>query len=146
MEQKQKWALLSVFNKDGIVDFAKRLKALGWNIISSGGTAHVLKTSSIDVMDTAELVGGGAILGHNEQKTSIAYSSGESFEVDTSKEACNRFGFDHNDRVKSQFAGEATVIGVAYDRDSRSDVLWVCFDKDNGKVSIPCQHDTLTKI
>lgn len=64
MEQKQKWALLSVFNKDGITDFARRLKALGWNIISSGGTAGVLKASDIEVMDTAELVGGGAILGH----------------------------------------------------------------------------------
>ena len=64
MEQRQKWALLSVFNKDGIADFARRLKALGWNIVSSGGTAHVLKASGIEVMDTAELVGGGAILGH----------------------------------------------------------------------------------
>lgn len=64
MEQEQKWALLSVFNKDGITDFARRLKALGWNIISSGGTANALKASGINVMDTSELVGGGAILGH----------------------------------------------------------------------------------
>ena len=64
MEQKEKWALLSVFNKDGIVEFARRLKALGWNIISSGGTARALKNSGMIVMDTAKLVGGGAILGH----------------------------------------------------------------------------------
>ncbi len=64
MEQEQKWALLSVFNKDEIVDFAIRIKALGWNIISSGGTANALKGSGIDVMDTAELIGGGAMLGH----------------------------------------------------------------------------------
>lgn len=64
MERKQKLALLSVFNKDGIADFAKRLKALGWNIVSSGGTAKALKTSGVDVMDTAKLIGGGAILGH----------------------------------------------------------------------------------
>ena len=63
MKQK-KWALLSVFNKDGIVEFARRLEALGWNIISSGGTARTLKCSSVKVLDTAELVGGGAILGH----------------------------------------------------------------------------------
>lgn len=64
MKQKGKWALLSVFNKDGITGFAERLKVLGWNIVSSGGTAKVLKASHIEVMDTTELVGGGAILGH----------------------------------------------------------------------------------
>ena len=64
MKQKRKWALISVFNKEGIVDFASRLKALNWNIVSSGGTARALKNSGVGVMDAAELVGGGPILGH----------------------------------------------------------------------------------
>ena len=33
-----KRALISVFEKDGIVDFAKKLTDLGWEIISTGGT------------------------------------------------------------------------------------------------------------
>ena len=41
-------ALLSVSDKTGIVEFAKELKALGWNIISSGGTAKTLKDNNIE--------------------------------------------------------------------------------------------------
>jgi len=57
-------ALISVYDKTGIVEFARELVALGWNIISSGGTAKVLREADIEVRDVAELVGGGAILGH----------------------------------------------------------------------------------
>lgn len=59
-----KTALISVYNKEGIVDFAKELSDLGWKIISSGGTAKVLSEAGVKVQDVAELVGGGAILGH----------------------------------------------------------------------------------
>ena len=39
MKSNQKIALISVYNKEGITDFAKSLVDLGWKIISSGGTA-----------------------------------------------------------------------------------------------------------
>jgi phosphoribosylaminoimidazolecarboxamide formyltransferase/IMP cyclohydrolase len=61
---KEKWALISVFNKLGIVGFVNRLVKLGWNILASGGTAKILKDAGIEVKDVADLVGGGAILGH----------------------------------------------------------------------------------
>ena len=57
-------ALLSVYNKDGIVDFASELIALGWNIIASGGTAKALKEANIPVQDVEELTGLPPILGH----------------------------------------------------------------------------------
>ncbi len=60
---KQKTALISVYNKDGIVEFAKELTDLGFNILSSGGTAKALSDAGLAVTDTASLVG-GAILGH----------------------------------------------------------------------------------
>lgn len=59
-----KTALLSVYNKEGIVDFARELIEMGWKILASGGTASVLREAGISVRDVAELVGGGAILGH----------------------------------------------------------------------------------
>ena len=59
-----KTALISVYNKEGIVEFAKELAALGFDILASGGTAKVLTENKIEVKDVAALVGGGAILGH----------------------------------------------------------------------------------
>ena len=35
-------ALLSVYDKSGIVEFAQELNALGWDLVSSGGTARVI--------------------------------------------------------------------------------------------------------
>ena len=57
-------ALLSVYNKTGIVEFAQDLKGLGWDLIASGGTAKALTGAEIEVRDVATLVGGGPILGH----------------------------------------------------------------------------------
>ncbi len=57
-------ALISVYDKEGIVEFAAGLVKLGWNLIASGGTEDRISDAGIAVMDVAELVGGKAILGH----------------------------------------------------------------------------------
>lgn len=59
-----KTALLSVYHKDGITEFAQELHALGVTLYASGGTAKHLKGAGLPVKDVAELVGGDAILGH----------------------------------------------------------------------------------
>lgn len=60
----KKTALISVYHKEGIEKFAQDLVDLGWEIVSSGGTAKYLAEYGIKARDVAELVGGGAILGH----------------------------------------------------------------------------------
>jgi phosphoribosylaminoimidazolecarboxamide formyltransferase/IMP cyclohydrolase len=60
----RKNALLSVYNKDGVVEFAQSLVELGWTLYSSGGTRKVIEAASIPVQDVSTLVGGEAILGH----------------------------------------------------------------------------------
>jgi len=57
-------ALLSVYDKTGIVEFASALHALGWTIISSGGTAREIAEAGIAVTDVAEITGLGPILDH----------------------------------------------------------------------------------
>jgi phosphoribosylaminoimidazolecarboxamide formyltransferase/IMP cyclohydrolase len=57
-------ALLSVYDKSGITDLAAGLDALGWSLISSGGTARAIADSGTPVTDVAELTGVPAILGH----------------------------------------------------------------------------------
>ncbi|QQS18123.1 hypothetical protein IPL68_05810 [Candidatus Saccharibacteria bacterium] len=69
-------ALLSVYDKTGIAEFAKGLHELGWNIISSGGTAKVVAEAGVPVTDVAELVGGEAILGHRVVTLSREIHSG----------------------------------------------------------------------
>lgn len=60
----EKNALLSVYHKEGIDEFARELVVLGWRIFSSGGTAKVLQEAGVSVTDVAELSGLPAILGH----------------------------------------------------------------------------------
>jgi phosphoribosylaminoimidazolecarboxamide formyltransferase / IMP cyclohydrolase len=50
-------AILSVTDKTGLVDFARRLAALGIELVSTGGTARQLRDSGIAVKDIAELTG-----------------------------------------------------------------------------------------
>jgi phosphoribosylaminoimidazolecarboxamide formyltransferase/IMP cyclohydrolase len=57
-------ALISVYDKSGIVELARELRALGWDLISSGGTAKALREADLAVTDIAELTGFPAILGH----------------------------------------------------------------------------------
>ncbi|MBI2009022.1 hypothetical protein HYS84_01250 [Candidatus Saccharibacteria bacterium] len=57
-------ALISVYNKDGLEEFADGLSTQGFNIYASGGTAKRIGEAGIQVTDVAELVGGNAILGH----------------------------------------------------------------------------------
>ena len=48
-----KRALLSVHDKTGVVDFAKGLAGLGVEILSTGGTAKLLRDSGVPVVDVA---------------------------------------------------------------------------------------------
>ena len=50
-------AILSVTDKSGLVDFARKLSAMGVELISTGGTAKLLRDSSIQVKDISELTG-----------------------------------------------------------------------------------------
>ena len=51
------YALLSVSNKDGIVDFARGLVSAGYTLISSGGTHAVIQAEGIPVMRVSDYTG-----------------------------------------------------------------------------------------
>ncbi len=50
-------AILSVTDKTGLVEFARRLASLGVELISTGGTARLLRDSGVTVKDISELTG-----------------------------------------------------------------------------------------
>ena len=52
-----KRALISVSDKNGIVDFARELSRYGVEILSTGGTANILRKEGIAVKDVSEYTG-----------------------------------------------------------------------------------------
>src|SRR4030042_871212 len=52
-----KKAIISVSNKEGIVEFAKALGSLGIEILSTGGTAKALREAGISVTEVSEYTG-----------------------------------------------------------------------------------------
>ena len=57
-------ALLSVYDKTGIVELARRLAELGVELVSSGGTAAAIAGAGVPVIDVADFTGYPAMLGH----------------------------------------------------------------------------------
>jgi phosphoribosylaminoimidazolecarboxamide formyltransferase/IMP cyclohydrolase len=56
-------ALISVYDKTGVAEFARELSSLGIEIVSTGGTAKLLRDAGIPVRDVAELTGWPEMLG-----------------------------------------------------------------------------------
>jgi phosphoribosylaminoimidazolecarboxamide formyltransferase/IMP cyclohydrolase len=57
-----KTALVSVSDKTGLVEFARRLRALDVRLLSTGGTARLLREKDIEVQDVSEYTGFPEIL------------------------------------------------------------------------------------
>ncbi len=57
-------ALLSVYDKTGIVDLARALHERGVELVSSGGTSKVVAEAGVPVTDVADFTGFPAMLGH----------------------------------------------------------------------------------
>jgi phosphoribosylaminoimidazolecarboxamide formyltransferase / IMP cyclohydrolase len=56
-------ALVSAFDKTGIVEFARRLAALKIEILSTGGTAKLLRDAGVSVRDVSDFTGWPEMLG-----------------------------------------------------------------------------------
>ncbi len=63
MENRRRQALVSVWDKTGLVEFARGLSGAGWQIWASGGTAAKIEEAGISVRRTEEITGIGSILG-----------------------------------------------------------------------------------
>jgi len=57
MSHKIQRAILSVTDKTGLADFAKKLAGMGVELISTGGTAKLLRDSGVAVKDISEITG-----------------------------------------------------------------------------------------
>jgi len=53
----KKRALISVFNKEGVIELASFLNGEGWEILSTGGTSKFLQENNIPVTDVSSVTG-----------------------------------------------------------------------------------------
>ncbi|XP_067892236.1 bifunctional purine biosynthesis protein PURH [Heterodontus francisci] len=63
MAAPKELALLSVSDKTGLVDFARRLASVGLSLVASGGTAKALRDAGLVVRDVSEITGFPEMLG-----------------------------------------------------------------------------------
>ncbi len=55
--------LISVADKEGLQDFARELTAMGWEIVSTGGTARLLREAGLEVKEVESVTNSPEILG-----------------------------------------------------------------------------------
>lgn len=50
-------ALISVSDKTGVVEFARGLRALGWEVIATGGTQKLLHDAGVETLNISDITG-----------------------------------------------------------------------------------------
>jgi phosphoribosylaminoimidazolecarboxamide formyltransferase/IMP cyclohydrolase len=154
----QKYALLSVYNKDGIVDFAKVLEKLNYKIISTGGTFEVLKKAGINAVPIEEITGNPRESFDGRIKTiSFQIESGILFDrknlshVEKVKElgipqidvvVCNLYPFEQKPGVETIDVGGPTMIRAA--AKNNESVLIIVDPSDYEKVASELEERKIT--
>ena len=62
MKKTKKIALISAYDRQGLVEFVKQVAESGYDIVSTGGTAAELRANGIEVIEVSELTGAPEIL------------------------------------------------------------------------------------
>lgn len=122
-----KYALLSVYNKKGIAEFAARLYKLGFNIISTGGTAKELN-GTVPVIPIQEITGEPESFDGRMKTISFQIESGILFDrgnlhhVAEAKKlkikpidivVCNLYPFEKKNSIENIDVGGPTMIRAA---------------------------------
>lgn len=125
----EKFALLSVYDKTGILDFAKVLVKKEYKIISTGGTYEVLKKDGVDVIPIEEITGNPRDCFDGRIKTiSFQIESGILFDRKNSKHVeeakklgipqidivvCNFYPFEEKPSIETIDVGGPTMVRAA---------------------------------
>lgn len=140
-------ALLSVSNKSGLVEFAKRLNDAGLQLIASGGTAKAIRDANIPVRDVSEVTGAPEMLGGRVKTLHPAVHAGilarlsDSDKSDMEKQdysyirvvVCNLYPF-----VKTISAEDVTVAAAVENIDIGGVTLLRAAAKNHARVTVVC--------
>lgn len=94
-------AILSVSDKTGLEDFARGLAELGWELVSTGGTARVLRDAGLDVRDVSDVTGHPEMMDGRVKTLHPAVHAGILVrrELDSDRDALERQGYAPVDLV-----------------------------------------------
>src|SRR5208283_3109965 len=121
-------ALLSVYDKTGLEEFASGLTALGVELVASGGTAKVLAAAGIDHTEVAQITGVPEMLGGRVKTLHPAIHAGiladrsiKSHLEDLATQditaidlvVCNLYPFEAQPSVETMDVGGPTMIRAA---------------------------------
>ena len=155
----KKYALLSVYDKAGISDFAKTLVNLGYEIISTGGTFDALTKEGIKVTPIEEITGNPRDSFDGRMKTiSFQIESGILFDRKSTKHieqaeklnipqidivVCNLYPFEEKPGVETIDVGGPTMIRAA--AKNYENVLVVVSPEDYRKVSEALENNKVNE-
>ncbi len=154
---KQSYALISVFNKDGVVELGQTLHKLGYQIVSTGGTAKVLAENKIPVIPIQDVTGNpesfdGRIKTISFQvEAGILYDRKNSSHLKQAKElgikpieivVCNLYPFEEKPEIENIDVGGPTMIRAA--AKNFKHVLVVVDPKDYKRVAQGLKKNKLT--
>lgn len=126
--QRNRYALLSVYDKKGIVAFATQLNTCGIKIISTGGTAKELVKHNIPVIPIQDITGEPESFGGRMKTISFHIASGILFDrkkpnqVEEAKKlgikpidivVCNLYPFEKENSIENIDIGGPTMIRAA---------------------------------
>lgn len=155
---KKSYALISVFHKDGVVELGKTLHKLERTIISTGGTAKVLKENNIPIIPLQEITGNpesfdGRVKSISFQiESGILYDRKKSSHLKQAKElgikpidivVCNLYPFEEKPSIENIDIGGSTMIRSA--AKNFQNVLVVVDTKDYKRVSEALEKNKLTQ-
>lgn len=128
MSKNLRYALLSVFDKTGIVEFARTLKKLNYSIISTNGTTKVLTDHGITVIPVGHITGNPESFDRRVKTISFAIESGILFDRSNPKHVqeakrlnvpqidivvCNLYPFEQKQTIETIDIGGPTMIRAA---------------------------------
>lgn len=155
----KKYALISVYDKTGIVEFAKILVSLGYNIISTGGTAKTLLESGIKVIPIQEITGNPESFDGRMKTISFQVESGILFDRDNPMHVrqakklgvkpidlvvCNFYPFEEKPSIENIDIGGPTMVRTA--AKNFKHVLVIIDPSDYQKVSKTLIDGTFDKL
>ncbi|KAJ8036401.1 Bifunctional purine biosynthesis protein PURH [Holothuria leucospilota] len=151
----QELAILSVSNKEGLVQFASGLHQIGLKLIGSGGTAKAIRAAGIPISDVSDITGVSEMLGGRVKTLHPAVHGGilsrktEEDSADLAKNnysfirvvACNLYPF-----VQTVSKPEVTVPDAVENIDIGGVTLLRAAAKNHERVTVVCNPDDYSRI